>query len=105
MLQAVVNKQHNASQRVVNNFRADREREQQQRSLEARLAGPSLASRIARAEATATYMLPMPTTVSRAFNFERLTLDNLLEIVGTKLTATCHRLLILDDISIPDNMN
>ena len=60
---------------------------------------------IARAEATATYTPPTPTTVSGVFNFERLTPDDLLEIVGTKLAATRRRLLVLDDIPIPDNTN
>lgn len=102
---AAVDRQRDNTQRARAQYQSERDREQQQRTLEARLSGPSIASRIAAAEASTTFTPIAPTPVSGAFNFERLTTDDLLEIVGTKLVATRRRLTFLDEIPIPDDTN
>ena len=89
----------------VQRFVAEQRAQQQRRSLEQRLTGPSLASRIASAEASATYTPIAPTPAPGAFDFERLKVSDLLEIVGTKLKATRTRLAVLDDIPVPDSAN
>ena len=89
----------------VQRFVAEQRAQQQRRSLEQRLAGPSLASRIAAAEASATYTPIAPTPAPGAFDFERLKVSDLLEIVGTKLKATRTRLAVLDDVPVPEAAN
>ena len=89
----------------VQRFIAEQHAQQQRRSLEQRLAGPSLASRIAPAEASATFTPIAPTPAPGAFDFERLKIPDLLEIVKTKLKATCTRLTVLDDVPVPNFAN
>ena len=89
----------------VQRFAAEQRAQQQCRSLKQRLAGPSLASRIAAAEASATYTPIALTPAPGAFDFERLKVPDLLKIVGTKLKATRTRLAVLDNIPVPESAN
>lgn len=96
-----IERRQEAGRRATNKFREEREREQRQRTLEARLSGPSLASRIAAAEASATYTPIAPKPAPGSFNFEHLKTEDLLEITGKKLAATRKRLTVFDDIPVP----
>lgn len=102
---SAVDRKFDANKRAIDRFRQEHEAEQHQRSLEARLAGPSLASRIADAEASATYTPIAPKPLPGSLDFTRLAPNDLLEIIGRKLNATRRRLIVFDEVPLPDTTN